>query len=106
MAQRVCGGGVRGASVAGGVGGVGVGAQGCVERVVFHADAVGLCAACGRAESTINTESQKSLCTAAGFGVFCAGPDGQEHGGDAAVCVVAAGLLAAGKDGGNQRIQN
>ena len=48
VAQRVCGGGVCDSSVAGGIGGVGGGTQGCAQRTVFHADALGVHALCGK----------------------------------------------------------
>ena len=48
VAERLRGGGVCHSSVAGGIGGVGDGTQGCVERVVFHADPVGVCRAMPR----------------------------------------------------------
>ena len=46
LAQRVCGGGLRHSSIASRIGGVGGRAQGCVERIVLHADPGGLCQVC------------------------------------------------------------
>ena len=43
VAQRLCGGGVRRPSVAGGIGGLGLRTQGCVERPILRADHRGLC---------------------------------------------------------------
>src|SRR5208282_5269063 len=98
VAQRVCGGGLCHSSAAGGIGGVGGGAKGCVERVVFHADALGLCA----------------LRSGYAFdgplpwrgGSFRPWPAVQAQPGDLAICIVAAGLLAVApvrRRGGGRR---
>ena len=49
LAQRVCGGGLCRASAARGIGGLDHGAEGCAERAVLSADAVGLCLVCAPA---------------------------------------------------------
>src|SRR5437879_779232 len=46
-----CGDAVCVASVACGIGGVGVGEEGCAEYTIFHAYAVGVCALCGTQET-------------------------------------------------------
>ena len=88
LAQRLCGGGVCHPSVAGGIGGVGVGAQRRVERVVFHADGRGVCSPCAPPVFS------RPL-SAGGFSVH-AGFDVQANAGHAAAGVAAIGLLAAG----------
>ena len=65
---------------------MGVGTQGCVERVVFHADDLGVCPVC--------PPIVVGELSAGGAGV-CFGADVQADAGDGAVCVAAAGLLAA-----------
>ena len=89
VAERVRGGGVRRASVACAVGGVGGGAEGRAERVVLDVGDGGVCAVCGAADAG-------AVC--GGGGVVRDGIDGETDGGDAAVCAAAAGLLAAGED--------
>ena len=46
LAQCLGGGALCPAPAACGIGGLGVGAQGCAERVLLHADAVGVCGVC------------------------------------------------------------
>ena len=87
VAERLRGGGVCHSSAAGGIGGVGDGTQGRVERVVFHADTLGICALCAP------TAIAGSLLD--GDVVLGLGPDVQGDAGDTAVGIVAAGLLAA-----------
>ena len=113
MAQCFCRGGVCDSSAACGVGGVGVRAQGRVERVVLHADTVDVCAVCTRCDEwrvakdkhnsrhcrTRIVTRHPSPVTFLRFGpvVFRAGFDEQANAGDAAVSAAVAGLLAARK---------
>ena len=108
VAQCVCGGGVCDTSVAGGIGGVGGGTQGCAQRAVFHADAVGVHALRAR---TVERRASRVECRnqqfgsrpstldpqlLSGFGVFCVGFAVQADAGDGAVRAAIAGLLAIG----------
>src|SRR5208337_2903250 len=89
-AQRVGGGVVCRSSVAGGVGGLDRRVQGCVERGVFHVDAVGLRAL---RPATV----RRRLCF--GRGGVCPGVVEQEHTGDDAVFAAVAGLVAVAANG-------
>ena len=106
LAERLGGGVVWAASVARRVGGLGVGAQGCVECVLFPAHIADVCAVCpktvesrrARGESTSNSSPRHStLDPRLLFDViiFRAGADEQADAGDATVRTVVAGLLAA-----------
>src|SRR5581483_7802744 len=92
------GGVVRGASLAGGISGVGGGTEGGVECVCFFAYASVLCRTpkMRSAECVVrNVESgfgrvEMVRCST---GIFCAGPHEQTDGGDAAICAFADRLL-------------
>src|SRR5665213_1682196 len=92
MEKRVRGGIIRFASHPGGIRGVGGGAKGCFERVVFYAGDLGVCPG-ETLHSSLLTLHSKLV----GSGFLCAGIDVKADGGDFAVCVVIAGLLAAAK---------
>ena len=84
------------ASAAGGIGGLGHGAQGRVEHALLDADYVGLCEVCGSSPSPafkIQSLVRRSP------GHVWAWLDEQGDAGDDAVCFAAAGLLAAGENG-------
>src|ERR1035437_420436 len=92
LAERLCGGTVWIASVACGIGGVGVGTQGRVERIVFHADAADVCAVRGVVQSP--KSKVQSLLRTVAVAVRLR-PVEQADAGDVAVRAVTAGLLAA-----------
>src|SRR4029077_16965450 len=87
LAQRLRGGGVCGASAAGGVRRVGVGTEGCIERVVLRAHALGLPSLCARAEVAAPVWTRD--------GPVRPWAEGQTDAGNGAIRVVVAGLLAA-----------
>ena len=60
MAERVGGGGVCDSSAAGGVGGVGGRAQGCAQRAVFHADALGVHTICDKWQVASDTNTPQA----------------------------------------------
>ena len=87
MAQRFCGRGVCDSPAARGVGGLDRGAEGCAQRVVFHADAGSLCRLCP-------PPAVPGPLLDGGVDAG-AGADVQADGGHAPVCAVLVGLLAA-----------
>ena len=96
LAQRAGGGTVCLASPARGIGGVGGGAQGCVEHIFLDADVVGVGEIrAGRKNIEHPTSNiQQSMVLLVGGILFRAGADGETDGRDAAIRAVAAGLLA------------
>src|ERR1035437_7773333 len=97
LAERICGGSVWIASVARGIGGVGVRTQGRVKRIVLHANPADVCTICEKQSHFSGVGCQASGCPrllVGGF-LFYAGADEQADVGDLAVCAVATGLLAA-----------
>src|SRR5664280_2844206 len=98
MVLRVRGGGVCRSSAAGGIGGMGGGAQGRVEWIVLHVDAADVCAVCGAVQGPEFNSARAGVQGLLWSGpvVFRAGADEQADAGDGTVCVVVAGLVAAG----------
>ena len=88
LAQRLRGGGVCHSSAAGGIRGMGVGTQGCLERAVLHADDCSLRA--------LHPQAAVASPLSDDVIAICAGIAVQGHAGDTTVCTVASGLLAAG----------
>src|SRR5882724_4947024 len=80
------------ASVACGVRGLGVGAQGCVVRVFWDAGVACVRTLCARVQSP-KSEVEGLVWYSAG--AVCPGLDEQANGGDSSVCSLAAGFLAA-----------
>ena len=83
---------------------MGGGAQGRVEHAASAADACWLTRdtfeEVGQGHNGGTQRPHSTLDYGSGAVVFCAGTDEQADAGDLAVCPAAAGLLAAGKDGG------
>ena len=88
LAQRAGGGRLRHPSAARGIGGLGGGTEGRPERAVLHADVGGIRRLC--------PPPVFAGAIPGGDGAVRPWADGQADAGDAAVCVAAAGLLAAG----------
>ena len=103
LAECFCGSGVCHPPLASGIGSLGLGAGGRDKRLLFHADAVGLHALRAKQKITQHSRPPWQHCGGGttlshqlhtGLGFLRSGPVVQDHVGDAAVCVAAAGLLA------------